>query len=174
MIMSDVRVPDLNIVLIAGRVVREPDTRSTSGGRIFTRFTLANNRRFKGKDGNYKDEVIFINVVVWDREAEYVSQHLHKGRPVLVEGRLQLNEWEDRATNQRRSRFEIVARRVSVLDKTTAEAEPFDVEGMPSDESVEPFPESYPNQEMGPPTSPPKGNNLQNNWEQSPEDDVPF
>jgi single-strand DNA-binding protein len=65
---------------------------------------------------------------VWDREAEYVSQHLHKGRPVLVEGRHQLNEWEDRTTNQRRSRFEIVARRVSVLDKTTTEAEPFDVE----------------------------------------------
>jgi len=172
--MSDVRVPDLNIVLIAGRVVREPDTRSTSSGRVFSRFTLANNRRFKGKDGNFKEEAVFVSVVMWDRQAEYASQQLRKGRPVLVEGRLQLNEWEDRATNQRRSRLEIVARRISFLDKTTTELEPFDAEGMPPDEEVEPYPESYPNQGKGPSPLTPKDNNSRNNWDQSPEDDVPF
>ncbi len=172
--MADVRVPDLNIVLIAGRVVREPDVRSTPSGRVVARFTLANNRRYKAKDGNYKDEAVFVNVVVWDRQAEYANQQLRKGRPVLVEGRLRLDEWEDRNTNQRRSRLEIVAWRISHLDKETSSLGDFDTEEIPPDEYGEPYPENYPNQGKGSPSSSQKTNVQRNNWNLPPEDDVPF
>ncbi|MCA1901433.1 MAG: single-stranded DNA-binding protein, partial [Candidatus Hydrogenedens sp.] len=68
--MSDVRVPDLNIVLIAGRVVREPDFRTTPSRRSVARFTIAHNRRYRMKDGSFKEETVFANIVVWDRQAE--------------------------------------------------------------------------------------------------------
>ncbi|MCA1901432.1 MAG: single-stranded DNA-binding protein, partial [Candidatus Hydrogenedens sp.] len=93
------------------------------------------------------------------------SQQLRKGRPVLVEGRLRLDEWEDRATGQRRSRLEIVAWRVSPLDWVPAEGESFDVEEFPPDEERGSYPDASPNQGKVPP---------QNNINHFPEDDVPF
>ncbi len=171
--MADLRVPDLNIVLIAGRVVREPDVRSTPTGRTVARFTLANNRRFKARDGEFKDDTVFVNVVIWDRQAEMAHQRLYKGRPVLVEGRLRLDEWEDRNSGQRRSRLEIVAWRISFLDKESASIGEFDVEELPPDEFGDTYPENGPKSPKGNIPSP--GNNMaQKNWDVPSEDDVPF
>lgn len=114
--MADLRVPDLNIILIAGRLVREPEVRSTPSKRTVAKFTLAHNRRYRAKDGEYKDETTYINVVAWDSLADYVQRTIYKGRPVLVEGRLRQDEWDDPATGQRRSRMEIVARSIKPLD----------------------------------------------------------
>jgi len=169
--MADIRVPDLNIVLIAGRLVRDPEIRATPSGRTVTRFTMANNRRFKSKDGETKEEVIYISVVSWDSQADYVYKNLHKGRPVLVEGRLRQDEWDDPTTNQRRSRFEIVARNIQPLDWGTNSSGNSGQGNMPPNEKPISNMNNYPNHGEG--NSYPGANYPDDNFPVS-EDDVPF
>lgn len=143
--MSDLRVPDLNIILIAGRVVREPDIRSTPSKRTVAKFTLAHNRRYRAKDDEYKDETIYVNVVAWDSLADYVQRVIYKGRPILVEGRLRQDEWDDPTTGQRRSRMEIVARSIKPLDWGTNSSS--GQEEMSPNRNAVPRPNHYSNQE---------------------------
>ena len=114
--MSDLRVPDLNKVLIAGRLTRDPDLRYTSSGTAFCRLGVANTRYYKSKDGERREETVFVDVSVWDRQAEWVGERFRKGRPVLVEGRLRLAEWEDKNTGEKRSKIEIRGIRIDALD----------------------------------------------------------
>jgi single-strand DNA-binding protein len=114
--MSDLRVPDLNRVLIAGRLTRDPELRYTASGLAYCRVGIANTRYYKGKDGGRNEETTFVDVTVWDKQAEWIGERLRKGRPVLVEGRLRTSEWEDKSTGQKRSRIEIQAQRVTPLD----------------------------------------------------------
>lgn len=114
--MADLRVPDLNKVLIAGRLTRDPELKYTQGGMAYCRFTIANSRFFKGRDGERKEETSFVDVVIWDKQAEFVGERLKKGRPVLVEGRLKSDSWEDKTTGQKRSKLEIQGIRVVPLD----------------------------------------------------------
>lgn len=169
--MSDIRVPDLNIVLIAGRLVGDPETRATPGGRTVTKFTLANNRRFRGKDGESKEEAIYISVVSWDSLADYVYKYLRKGRPVLVEGRLRQDKWDDPTTNQRRTRFEIIARSIQSLDWGTNSSWNAEQGNIPPNEKAIPNTNNYPNQ--GRETSG-LGENYPDDSFPMTEDDVPF
>lgn len=114
--MSDLRVPDLNHVFIAGRLTRDLELRYTANNKAWCRFGIANTRYFKDGSGERKEDTTFVDVIVWDAQAEYVSQKLGKGRPVLVEGSLKTNEWQDRESGQKRSKTEINARRVTPLD----------------------------------------------------------
>lgn len=114
--MADLRVPDLNKVLIAGRLTGDPELRYTGSNLAFCRFRLANTRYFKRKDGSRGEETAFVDVVVWDRQAEFVGERLKKGRPVLVEGRLRFDTWEDKSSGQARSKIEIQGQRVVPLD----------------------------------------------------------
>ena len=114
--MSDLRLPDLNKVIIAGRLTNDPELRYTAGGVAFCRARLANTRYFRKKDGSRGEEDCFVDFVVWDRQAEFVGERLRKGRPVLVEGRLKTDQWEDKSTGQKRSKIEIAAQRVVPLD----------------------------------------------------------
>ncbi len=114
--MGDLRIPDLNRVIIAGRLTRDPELRYTQGGLAFCRVCIANTRYFRKKDGTRGEEDMFVDFVVWDKQAEYVGERLRKGRPVLVEGRLKSDTWEDKATGQKRSKIEINAQRVVPLD----------------------------------------------------------
>ncbi len=114
--MSDLRVPDLNNVFIAGRLTRDPDLKYTASGKAYCRLGLANTRYFKGQDGERREDTTFIDIVVWGAQAEFVGERLRKGRPVLVEGSLKTSEWEDRETGQKRSKVEINGRRVTPLD----------------------------------------------------------
>lgn len=169
--MADLRVPSLNMVIIAGRVVRDPEYRSTTSGRLVARFTLANNRRYRARDGTPQEEALYVNVVAWDRQAEYAHQNLRKGRPIIVEGRLRLDEWVD-ATQQRRSRIEIVARNITPLDWLPSEAEAVEPEEFPVDEGIGDENRTFPNTGKTFPRP-----NAQPNYEWNndyPEDDVPF
>lgn len=114
--MADLRLPTLNLVLISGRLTRDPETRFTPAGAAVTRFGLAHNRRFKDQSGEWRDDTTFVDVVTWQKLAETVRDTLHKGSAVVVEGRLQSRNW---TTNegQKRTAFEINAMRVQNLDR---------------------------------------------------------
>jgi single-strand DNA-binding protein len=101
-----------NKVIMAGNLTADPELRYTPQGTAVTTLRLAVNSRVKSGD-EYKDEALFIDVVVWGKQAESSSQYLSKGRGVLVEGRLQERKWE--SDGQKRSKMEIVAQNVRFL-----------------------------------------------------------
>jgi single-strand DNA-binding protein len=114
--MSDLRMPEINRVMLAGRLTRDPELRYTPGGAAVCKMGLAADRRYRTKDGQQREEVLFINVTAWAKTAEYCGENLKKGRPVLVEGELRSNEWEDKNTGQKRTMIEVSATRIQTLD----------------------------------------------------------
>ena len=114
--MSDLRVPDINKVLIAGRLTRDPELKYTSSGRPYCRVGVANTRYYKTQDGERREETTFVDMSLWGGQAEFVGERLRKGRPVLVEGRLRTAEWEDSQTGQKRTKLELNAQRLTPLD----------------------------------------------------------
>lgn len=111
----------LNKVQIIGRLGQDPEMRFTSGGKAFATLNVAVNRTYTTKDGERREETEWVRVVVWERLAEAVSEHLAKGSLVYVEGRLQTRQWEDRE-GQRRSTTEVVAQDVQFLDRKAADS----------------------------------------------------
>lgn len=106
-----------NKVIIAGNLTRDPELRYTPKGTAVARITLAVNRTFtSGEGGEKKEEVSFVDVDVWGRQAEVISQYLKKGRPLLVEGRLKQDTWEDKNTKQKQSKLKVVLETFSFLD----------------------------------------------------------
>jgi|JI91814CRNA_FD_contig_61_2400715_length_966_multi_1_in_0_out_0_2 single-strand DNA-binding protein len=114
--MADLRMPDLNMVVVAGRLTRDPELKYTGTGRAYCKVSVANTRRYKTKDGEQREESVFLDGTLWDKFAEYVGDKFRKGRPVLIEGRLRQNEWEDRETGQKRSKIELQINRLTPLD----------------------------------------------------------
>lgn len=114
--MADLRMPDLNKVFLAGRLTRDPELRYIASGTALCKLGLAVSRKYRTKDGEQQEETLFINVTCWDKTAEFVGENFHKGRPIIVEGRLTSNEWEDKNTGQKRTSIEVSAIRVQSLD----------------------------------------------------------
>ena len=114
--MTDLRMPDLNKVYLAGRLTRDPELRYIQSGTALCKLGLAVSRKYKTKDGEQREDTLFINVTCWRGTAEYVGENFRKGRPVLIEGRLTSSEWEDKSTGQKRTAIEINADRVQSLD----------------------------------------------------------
>ncbi|MBI1320719.1 MAG: single-stranded DNA-binding protein [Candidatus Hydrogenedens sp.] len=114
--MSDLRMPDLNKVFVAGRLTRDPELKYTGSGKPFCKLGIANSRYYKTKDGDRQEETTFVDVTAWGPQAEWIGERLTKGRPVIIEGRLRTSEWEDRATGQKRSKLDVDAVRVTPLD----------------------------------------------------------
>tara|TARA_B100000745_G_scaffold276411_1_gene206380 strand:+ start:829 stop:1278 length:450 start_codon:yes stop_codon:yes gene_type:complete len=100
----------LNKAMIYGNLTRDPEMKALPSGMNVTSFSLATNRRYKDRDGNYQDAVDYHNVVVFGRQAETVNQYLKKGSGAFVEGRMQTRSWEK--DGQKHYRTEIVADRV--------------------------------------------------------------
>ena len=108
---------NFNKVIIAGNLTRDPELRYTPKGTAVARITLAVNRTFtSGEGGEKKEEVSFVDVDVWGRQAEVISQYMKKGRPLLVEGRLKQDSWEDKNTKQKMSKLKVVLETFSFLD----------------------------------------------------------
>lgn len=114
--MGDVRVPDLNNVTIAGRLTRDPDLKYINSGRAVCTVSIANTQYYKDKQGERKENTTFVDATVWDKSAEFIGENLKKGRPVIIEGRLKSESWEDRDTGQKRSKIAIAASRITPLD----------------------------------------------------------
>jgi single-strand DNA-binding protein len=105
-----------NKVILAGNLTRDPELRYTPKGTAVAKIGLAVNRTWTGEDGQKKEEVSFIDVEAWGRQGEVIAQYLKKGRPLLVEGRLKLDTWEDKNTKQKQSKLKVVLESFSFLD----------------------------------------------------------
>ncbi len=105
---------NFNKVLLIGNLTKDPELRYTPQGVAVVNLRMAVNRKFKDKNQEWKDEVCFITVVAWDKQAETCNQYLHKGSPLFIEGRLQSRSWEDNS-GQKRNVVEVRAERVQFL-----------------------------------------------------------
>jgi single-strand DNA-binding protein len=106
-----------------GNLTRDPDVRYTPKGTAVTEIGLAVNRHYTGDDGEKKEEVTFVDVTLWGRQAEVAGQFLKKGRPVFIEGRLQLETWDDKQTHQKRSKLKVVAENLQLLGSKPGEGD---------------------------------------------------
>ena len=102
-----------NQVILMGNLTRDPELRSTPNGQSVCSFSLALNRSYKGADGNWQEATDYIDIVAWGPLGERVSQYLSKGRPCLVNGRLQSRSWEQ--DGQKRNKVEVNAQDVTFL-----------------------------------------------------------
>jgi single-strand DNA-binding protein len=112
----------LNKVFLMGNLTRDPELRYTPSGSAVTDLGLAVNRSWTGKDGERKEETLFIDVTVWDRQAENCCQYLKKGRAVHIEGSLKMDEWVDKTTGDKRTKIKVLADIVQFLDSRRDEA----------------------------------------------------
>jgi single-strand DNA-binding protein len=114
-------MPSFNKVFLMGNLTKDPELRYTSGGAPVANLRMAINRVYKLQTGEQKEEVCYVTVVVWRKQAEAAGEHLKKGDPVFVEGRLQSRSWEAEG-GQKRSTMEVVAERVQFLARGTRSA----------------------------------------------------
>lgn len=105
----------LNKVMIIGNLTRDPELKYTPKGTAIADIGLAVNRNYTTESGEKREEVTFIDVTLWGRVAEIVGEYCKKGRPLFVEGRLQLDSWDDKATGQKRSKLKVVGDNIQLL-----------------------------------------------------------
>ena len=98
-----------------GNLTRDPEVRYTPKGNAVTDLGLAVNRSYTLDSGERREEVTFVDITVWGRQAELAGQYLHKGRPVFVEGRLQLDSWEDKNTGEKRNKLKVVCEQMKLI-----------------------------------------------------------
>ncbi len=117
--MADLKMPDVNMVMIAGNLTSDPSFRRTTNGTPVANFYIASNRRFKDNTGQWRENVCYVGVVAWYKLAESCYENLRKGSAVLIDGELQSRAWknEDGTT---KNVVEIKARRIQFLNKRHA------------------------------------------------------
>ena len=99
---------NFNKVILAGNLTRDPELRYTPKGTAIAKFGLAINRVWKNEAGESKEETTFVDLDAFGRQAETLAQYMKKGSPLLVEGRLRLDQWDDKQTGQKRSKLGVV------------------------------------------------------------------
>jgi single-strand DNA-binding protein len=106
---------DLNRVFLMGRLTQDPELRYTGTQIAVTELRLATSRSWTGKDGERREDTLYIDVTVWNRQAENCCQYLRKGSPVHIEGYLKLDTWDDKTTGKKQSKVRVEADRVQFL-----------------------------------------------------------
>jgi single-strand DNA-binding protein len=149
-----------NKVILIGNLTRDPEVRYTPKGTAIAKIGLAVNRYWRDANGEQKEEVTFVDIDAFGKQAETLGNYMKKGRPILIEGRLRLDTWDDKQTNQKRSKLGVVLESFQFLDSRGAG----DDGGAPRPRPAPPAPAAAPT-----PTPPPE-------VEETPpaEDDVPF
>ena len=104
-----------NKVILLGNLTRDPEVRYTPKGSAVCDLGLAVNRSFTLDSGEKREEVTFVDVVLWSRLAEIAGEYLKKGRPVFIEGRLQLDTWDDKQSGQKRSKLRVIGETMQLL-----------------------------------------------------------
>jgi single-strand DNA-binding protein len=160
-----------NKVILIGNLTRDPELRYTQKGTAIAKIGIAVNRVWRDEAGAQHEEVTFVDVESFGKQAETLGQYMKKGRPIMVEGRLKLDTWEDKQTNQKRSRMVVVLESFQFLD----------FGGRPADEPGAPPPsrpaasappaQAAPSSSRPAPPAPPPGPPDEMPAE---EDDVPF
>jgi single-strand DNA-binding protein len=115
---------NFNRVILGGYLTRDPEVRYTPKGMAIAKFGLAINRTWKSETGETKEEVTFVDIDAFGRPAEVIAQYLKKGRPILIEGRLKLDQWDDKQTGHKRSRLAVVLESFQFLDSGRGDSEP--------------------------------------------------
>ncbi len=114
--MADLKMPEINYVIVAGNLTKDPIFRETTSGTPVVNFSIASNRKFKDSNNQWQEDVCYVGVVAWNKLAESCRDRLKKGSAVLVDGELQSRSWKsDEGHN--RSIVEIKARRIQFLNK---------------------------------------------------------
>jgi len=113
----------LNYVILVGNLTRDPRLRNTkpdNTGIAVADLSIAINEKYKNKSGELQEIVTYVDIVAWGRQAEVCQQYLHKGSPVLIEGRLQLDQWESKE-GEKRSKLQVRADRIQFLSSPRRE-----------------------------------------------------
>lgn len=124
----------LNEVVLMGNLTRDPELRQSPNGQSVVNFSLALNRSYKDKDGQWQDAVDYVNVVAWASTAENVSKYLTKGRQAVVKGRLQSSSWEQ--DGQKRSKLEVVANDVIFIGGNGSSSNETNVNKIQNDDHI--------------------------------------
>lgn len=123
--MTELRLPELNRVVLSGRLTRDPDRRYASDGTAITSLPLAFHRRYRTRQGAMAEHTGYVTVMCYQRLAEVCAQYLHTGSAVVVEGRLQMREWTN-ARGEKRQSLEVRAESVHFLEKAATAGSPVD------------------------------------------------
>jgi single-strand DNA-binding protein len=106
---------NLNKVMIIGNVTRDPEIKYTPKGSAVTDLGIAVNRVYTPEGGEKREETTFVDVTLWGRQAEIAGEYCKKGRSIYIEGRLQLDSWEDKTSGQKRSKLRVVGENFQLL-----------------------------------------------------------
>jgi single-strand DNA-binding protein len=150
-----------NKVVLLGNLTRDPELRYTPKGSAVARLGLAVNRTYKTESGETMEEVTFIDIDAWGKQAELIAQYLRKGNPLFVEGRLKLDQWDDKNSGQKVSKLRVVMENFQFIGGRAeggAGAPPAAAPARQSRPQQSSTPSSIPSESDGPP----------------PDDDVPF
>src|SRR3954452_21202024 len=109
-----------NKVILLGNLTRDPEVRYTPKGSAVCDLGIAINRSYTLDSGEKREEVTFVDVVLWARLAEIAGEYLKKGRPVFIEGRLQLDTWDDKQSGQKRSKLRVIGETMQLLGSRPA------------------------------------------------------
>jgi single-strand DNA-binding protein len=160
---------NLNKVMLIGNLTRDPELRYTPSGKAVADISLAINRVWNNDAGQKQEETIFVDVTLWGRQAELAQQYLGKGRGVYIEGRLQMDTWDDKETGKKRSRLKVVGDNLQFLPDGRG--------GAPSGGNGGGNSQERPQQTSRPPqqrSGPPQGASAAPPDEFQEEDDIPF
>ena len=148
---------NLNKVMLIGNLTRDPEVRFTPKGTAVAEIGLAINRNWTNDQGQKQEETTFVDVTLWSRQAEIAQQYLSKGSPIYIEGRLQLDTWDDKETGKKRSKLRIIGENFQFL-------------GAKAGSSERPQAARQPQQQAGPP----QGASAAPQDDFQEEDDIPF
>src|SRR3954454_8262148 len=104
-----------NKVILLGNLTRDPEVRYTPKGSAVCDLAIAVNRQYSLDNGEKREEVTYVDVVLWARLAEIAGEYLKKGRPVFIEGRLQIDTWDDKQSGQKRSKLRVIGETMQLL-----------------------------------------------------------
>jgi len=107
----------VNKVILVGRLGKDPEIRSTPGGKSVAKFTVATDEKFTDRNGEKQERTEWHNIAAWDRLGEICGQYLKKGKLVYIEGSLRTESWDDKESGQKKYRTEIIAREMKMLDR---------------------------------------------------------
>jgi single-strand DNA-binding protein len=135
-----------NKVILLGNLTRDPEVRYTPKGSAVCDLGIAVNRVYTTDSGEKREEVTYVDVVLWARLAEIAGEYLKKGRPVFIEGRLQMDTWDDKQTGQKRTKLRVVGETMQLLGSRPAGG---------TNASTEAGEEDRPGRSSGKPSAPP-------------------
>ena len=108
-------MPNLNKVMLIGNLTRDPELRYTPKGTAVADIALAINRVWNNDQGQKQEETTFVDITLWGRQAELAQQYLSKGRGVYIEGRLQMDTWDDKETGKKRSKLKVIGENLQFM-----------------------------------------------------------